>query len=200
MTSNNERGVTGNSEVGVTRDNERGVTSNNERGVTSNSEQGIRKRTYTISSGPRESQLGDIPDIKKNSIRMNNRSKSESGGVKKVNVSSSSASKIRGPTHEKHSQLAHPDIKFVFCGQTLDLDNVSIADSAFTRMESIRVFLESHLGYELFVKAYECVKRVSAWEKEMAVFRLVTEILGGHNIKYFPVLIQLVTFESIYYS
>lgn len=179
--------------------------------------QGIRKRTYTISSSRREGQFGEVPDTNNDKICGTCRSKSESGAAglkippsthkcfikpsavqatktaKKVKVSNLSSSTNQQKTNK-------PSVKFIFCGQTLDLDNVNSTDSEFTRMEAMRVFLETHLGYEVFSNAYQCIKGVSRMDEEKVVCKAVIRILGHENLKYFPLLIQLVSCESIHYS
>ena len=91
-----------------------------------------------------------------------------------------------------------PPCKFMFCERTLHLDNVSSHDSVYTHMEALRMHLEKKLGTKLLTAVYRYVTNVPLEEHER-VKQTVTCMLGDHNMTYFPVLLQLVACEAIYF-
>lgn len=88
--------------------------------------------------------------------------------------------------------------KFTFCGKTLQLDNVSSHDSVYAHMEALRMHLEKKLGTRLLTAVYRYITNVSLEEYER-VTQTVMCMLGEDKMTYFPVLLQLVACETIYF-
>ncbi len=99
---------------------------------------------------------------------------------------------------ENKRKVLPPSCKFTFCGKTLHLDNVSSHDSIYSHMEALRMYLEKELGTRLLTAVYHYVTNVSLEEHER-IKRTVTAILGEDKMTYFPVLLQLVACEAIYF-
>ena len=98
--------------------------------------------------------------------------------------------------NESHTQA--PPCKFTFCEKTLHLDNVSSHDSVYSHMEALRMHLEKKLGTKLLTAVYRYVTNVPSEEHER-VKQIVMCMLGEQNMTYFPVLLQLVACEAIYF-
>lgn len=89
--------------------------------------------------------------------------------------------------------------KFTFCGQTLHLENVSSNDSVFSHIEALRMHLERKLGTRLLAAVYRYVTNSSLEKDDERVRRTVECILGEQNMVYFPVLLQLVACDAVYF-
>ena len=96
------------------------------------------------------------------------------------------------------SNVQTPPCKFTFCEKTLYLDNVSSHDSVYSHMEALRMHLEKKLGTRLLTAVYRYVTNVPSEEHER-VKQTVMCMLGEQNMTYFPVLLQLVACEAIYF-
>ncbi|KAL9958791.1 hypothetical protein ACROYT_G035852 [Oculina patagonica] len=99
---------------------------------------------------------------------------------------------------ENKRNVLAPSCKFTFCGKTLHLDHVASHDSIYSHMEALRMYLEKELGTRLLTAVYHYVTNVSLEEHER-INRTVTAILGEDKMTYFPVLLQLVACEAIYF-
>lgn len=99
---------------------------------------------------------------------------------------------------ENKRKVLPPSCKFTFCGKTLHLDNVSSHDSIYSHMEALRMYLEKELGTRLLTAVYHYVTNVPLEEHER-IRQTVTAILGEDKMTYFPVLLQLVACETIYF-
>lgn len=186
----------------------------------------IRKRTYTVSK-ERRTSVFEIPDVdaKKKcndgnesckdangseirSVLQRDRSSlfidSESAkygnqpGGKQIDSSERECETMVQITPKTSTTALAPSCKFTFCGKTLHLDSVSSRDSIYSRMEALRMYLEKELGTRLLTAVYRYVTNVSLEEHER-IKRTVTAMLGEDNMTYFPVLLQLVACESIYF-
>ena len=88
--------------------------------------------------------------------------------------------------------------KFKHGGETLHLDSVSSSDSIYCRMEALRAYLENELGTNLLTAVYYYVISVSL-EKNEVVKERVKAMLGEDKMTYYPVLLQLIACEAIYF-
>lgn len=195
---------------------------------TTGNEREIRKRTYTVSQERRPSAF-EIPDAdgqKKHNDgngsckggKGSSKDGNGSGNVrdlrnKKLNLCRDNESKIF-ENHFNYETMAHvpaevtgpenkkrvlpPSCKFTFCGKTLHLDNVSSQDSIYSQLEALRMYLEKELGTRLLTAVYRYVTNVSVEEHDR-IKQTVTAMLGEDKMKYFPVLLQLVACEAIYF-
>lgn len=89
--------------------------------------------------------------------------------------------------------------KFTFCGKTLHLENVSSNDSVFSLIEALRMQLERKLGTRLLAAVYRYITNSSIEKDDERVRRTVECILGEQNMVYFPVLLQLVACDAVYF-
>lgn len=89
--------------------------------------------------------------------------------------------------------------KFTFCGKTLHLEDVSSNDSVFSHIEALRMHLERKLGTRLLAAVYRYVTNSSLEKDDERVRRTVECILGEQNMVYFPVLLQLVACDAMYF-
>ena len=96
------------------------------------------------------------------------------------------------------SNTQTPPCKFTFCEKTLHLDDVSSHDSVCTHMEALRMHLEKKLGTKLLTAVYRYVTNAPPEEHER-VKQTVMCMRGEQNMTYFPVLLQLVACEAIYF-
>ena len=180
----------------------------------------IRKRTYTVSQ-ERRSSVFEIPDVDAK-MKCNDGNGKETKSVLQRDKSSlySESAKYKNPPvgkqfesderecetivqitateRENKTKSLAPSCKFTFCGKTLHLENVSSHDSIYSHMEALRMYLEKELGTRLLTAVYRYVTNVSLEEHER-IKRTVTAMLGEDNMTYFPVLLQLVACESIYF-
>lgn len=101
-------------------------------------------------------------------------------------------------TSGNNRKVLPPSNKFTFCGKTLHLDNVSSHDSVYSHMEALRMYLETELGTRLLTAVYRYVTNVSLEEHER-IKQTVKAMLGEDKMTYFPVLLQLVACEAIYF-
>ena len=160
-------------------------------------EREIRKRTYTVSQERRPSAF-EIPEL---------------DGQKKYNDGSGSCKEGKGSDHYEQTmarvteetpaidnkrKVLPPSCKFTFCGKTLHLDNVSSHDSIYSHLEALRMYLEKELGTRLLTAVYRYVTNVSLEEHDR-IKQTVTAMLGEDKMTYFPVLLQLVACEAIYF-
>lgn len=99
---------------------------------------------------------------------------------------------------ENKRNVLPPSCKFTFCGKTLHLDNVSSHDSIYSHLEALRMYLEKELGTRLLTAVYRYVTNVSLDEHDR-IKQNVTAMLGEDKMTYFPVLLQLVACEAIYF-
>ena len=99
---------------------------------------------------------------------------------------------------ESNRKVLPPSCKFTLCGKTLHLDNISSHDSIYSHMEVLRMYLEKELGTRLLTAVYRYVTNVSLEEHER-IKQTVTAMLGEDKMTYFPVLLQLVACEAIYF-
>lgn len=99
---------------------------------------------------------------------------------------------------ENKGKVLPPSCKFTFCGKTLHLDNVSSHDSIYSHLEALRMYLEKELGTRLLTAVYRYVTNVSLEEHER-IKQTVSAMLGEDKMTYFPVLLQLVASEAIYF-
>lgn len=102
------------------------------------------------------------------------------------------------PETENNRKVLSPSCKFTFCGKTLHLDHVSSHDSIYSHMEALRMYLEKELGTRLLTAVYRYVTNVSLKEHER-IKHTVKAMLGEDKMTYFPVLLQLVACEAIYF-
>lgn len=169
-----------------------------------------RKRTYTISHDRRPSEL-EIPEVVgKEHTRSD---KKESEICKDANLSVGQSTKGReceiisqvklknktlGAANQSSTHGQTPSCKFMFCGKTLHLDNVTDHDSVYSQMEALRMHLEEKLGTRLLTAVYRYVTNASLEEHER-VKQTVLCMLGEEYMKYFPVLLQLVACEALYF-
>lgn len=91
-----------------------------------------------------------------------------------------------------------PPVKFTLCGETLQLNNITTADSSFAQIEALRLFLELRLGTSLLTDAYRYLTNASSKE-EGVVYKTVGEILGTDRMAYVPVILQLIACETLFY-
>lgn len=187
---------------------------------TTGKEREIRKRTYTVSQERRPSAF-EIPDAdgQKKHNDGNGSCKGGKGSSKDGNGSGNVRdlrneklslcrdneskifenhfpSEITGPENKR--RVLPPSCKFTFCGNTLHLDNVSSQDSIYSQLEALRMYLEKELGTRLLTAVYRYITNVSLEEHDR-IKQTVTAMLGEDKMKYFPVLLQLVACEAIYF-
>ena len=169
-----------------------------------------RKRTYTISNYPRPSEF-EIPEVVgKEHTRSD---KKESEICKDANLSVGQIAKGRkyeitakanlknqtlGAANQSRTHGQTPRCKFIFCGNTLHLDNVTDHDSVYSHMEALRMHLEEKLGTRLLTEVYRYVTNVPLEEHER-VKQTVLCMLGEEYMTYFPVLLQLLACEALYF-
>ena len=101
-------------------------------------------------------------------------------------------------TEATNTKMATPPCKFTFCGKTLSLDNITNEDSVYAHMEALRMYLETKLGLKLLTDVYRCVTDAALDEQE-ALQERVVRMLGEQNMSYFPVVLQLVASETLYF-
>jgi len=77
------------------------------------------------------------------------------------------------------------------------LPGVSTLDSAFGRIEALRCYLESKLSLERFLQAYNYL--IDPPEDSEESMELMS-ILEKHNMKYIPLINQLIVCEDVYYT
>lgn len=187
---------------------------------TTGKEREIRKRTYTVSQERRPSAF-EIPDADgqkkhndgKGSCKGGKESSKDGNGSEnfrdlrndKLSLCRDNESKsfenhfpaeITGPENKR--RVLPPSCKFTFCGSTLHLDNVSSQDSIYSQLEALRMYLEKELGTRLLTAVYRYITNVSLEEHDR-IKQTVTAMLGEDKMKYFPVLLQLVACEAIYF-
>ena len=167
-------------------------------------EREIRKRTYTISQERRPSAF-QIPELdgQKKYKDGNGSSKGGKGSCKDENGSEhcqQTTVHVKAETTdlEHKRNVVPPSSKFTFCGKTLHLDNVSSHDSIYSHLEALRMYLEKELGTRLLTAVYRYVTNVSLDEHDR-IKQNVTAMLGEDKMTYFPVLLQLVACEAIYF-
>jgi hypothetical protein len=98
---------------------------------------------------------------------------------------------------ESSSKSSSAD-KFSLGGQTLNLPNVSNGDSLYYRIESLRVYLETELGEDKFLKAYRCLKDAEDDSQEdEETEKHLNEILAG-KMEYLSLLNQLLFCEDLF--
>lgn len=99
---------------------------------------------------------------------------------------------------ERDDSFSTSQWKFKHGGKTLHLDSVSSNDSIYSHMEALRLYLEKELGTRLLTAVYRYLVHVSLEDNEM-VRKGAMAMLGEDKMTYFPVLLQLVTCEAIYF-
>ena len=188
----------------------------------------IRKRTYTVSQERRPSAF-EIPDVdgqKKHndgneSYKGGKGCSKDGNGSRNARVLQNEKFSLCRDSESKNCEndfnpetVVHvtaettglenkrkalpPFCKFTFCGKTLHLDNVSSHDSIYSHLEALRMYLEKELGTRLLTAVYRYVTNVSLEEHDR-IKQTVTAMLGEDKMMYFPVLLQLVACEAIYF-
>eukprot|EP00758_Cryptobia_borreli_P014754 Tbor_TRINITY_DN5954_c4_g1::TRINITY_DN5954_c4_g1_i3::g.19319::m.19319/K08857/NEK1_4_5; NIMA (never in mitosis gene a)-related kinase 1/4/5 len=94
------------------------------------------------------------------------------------------------------SEGADPS-KFVLDGQTLHLPNCAGEHPLMSRMESLRIFLESALGADNFLKAYRIMDGVTEDDDEDS-FSKVESYLPKSQHRFIPVIAQLIVCEEYF--
>ena len=75
---------------------------------------------------------------------------------------------------------------------------MSEGDSAFARIEALKMYLEMQLGLEPFLRVYNYMQDPP--EGEDSNNELCRGILGPNKTKFLPLLYQLLVCEDVYYS
>eukprot|EP00743_Colponemidia_sp_Colp-15_P002605 GILK01002822.1.p1 GENE.GILK01002822.1~~GILK01002822.1.p1 ORF type:complete len:897 (-),score=171.16 GILK01002822.1:188-2878(-) len=84
-------------------------------------------------------------------------------------------------------------------GQTLVLANVSAKDSVGYRIENLRVYLEDQMGMDPFIGAYRYLQDTVNEDGE-DIDEALERILGSTNMKFLPLIHQLIYCEDQYYG
>ena len=106
-----------------------------------------------------------------------------------------SGSPARGvPVVRKVARAAPSDaqLKFMYLGSTLPLPGVVPGDSAHTRMEAVRCFLEDRLRLRVLGEAHRLLEGIGGRESNASIVERVRGVLRGHAWSMLPVLVQLV--------
>jgi len=85
---------------------------------------------------------------------------------------------------------------FLYDGKPLALPGVSERDSMAYRLEALRVYLETVLGEDLFIEAYQHVMEETADDEESV------DLKGkmGDKLKFVPLIYQLIVCEDSFYN
>ncbi|OMJ92710.1 hypothetical protein SteCoe_4454 [Stentor coeruleus] len=76
------------------------------------------------------------------------------------------------------------------------LPGVSESDSAFCRIESLRCYLENQLGMDMFLQAYSLLSDPGENDEDSQQLHVV---VGNRNLKFIPLIYQLIVCEDSYY-
>ena len=144
-----------------------------------------------------ESTNDKKPFVKESRDQQQTSSKSAANQQKCENIVQLN-SKIRDSERASSAHAQTPNCKFTLYGNTLQLDNVCAHDSVFSHMEALRMHLEKKLGTRLLTAVYRYVTNASLDEPER-VKKTVFCMLGEDNMTYFPVLLQLLACEEVYF-
>ena len=74
---------------------------------------------------------------------------------------------------------------------------VTSEDSAFGRIEALRCYLENMIGLDRFIEAYAYLMNPPEEDEDNEQVR---DILGKNNVKYMPLICQLIVCEESYYT
>jgi len=77
------------------------------------------------------------------------------------------------------------------------LPGISENDSAFARIETLRCYLESRIGMSRFIQAYEYLSNPPPEDEEN---QQLHEIVGAENVKFIPLIYQMIVCEDSYYT
>lgn len=161
------------------------------------SAKGTRERKTVLVSQNKECRLADESVEDETSLSLQSGKLTNSSEQKPGDILHSNK-KTTDLEAANESNTRTPPCKFTFCEKTLHLDNVSSHDSVYSHMEALRMHLEKKLGTKLLTAVYRYVTNVPSEEHER-VKQIVMCMLGEQNMTYFPVLLQLVACEAIYF-
>lgn len=77
-----------------------------------------------------------------------------------------------------------------------NLPGVQASDSMAYRIEALRVYLETQLGEQPFIAAYQHFVNMNNDDDA----NLIDQIIGAKKIKFLPLIHQLISCEDNYYS
>jgi len=77
------------------------------------------------------------------------------------------------------------------------LPGVTEGDSAFARIEALKMYLEVNVGLEVFLRAYNYMQNLPEMDDNNEQLR---SLLGPASMKFVPLLCQLLVCEDNFYS
>lgn len=88
-------------------------------------------------------------------------------------------------------------MKFILDGKTLKLPNVGPGASLMNRIETLRYFLESHMGEDTLTSCYRAMNNIS--EEEDEAMQGVADLLPSPELqRYIPLIAQLIVCEDVF--
>eukprot|EP01017_Pseudomicrothorax_dubius_P026485 TRINITY_DN2958_c0_g1_i16.p1 TRINITY_DN2958_c0_g1~~TRINITY_DN2958_c0_g1_i16.p1 ORF type:complete len:141 (-),score=43.22 TRINITY_DN2958_c0_g1_i16:97-519(-) len=82
-------------------------------------------------------------------------------------------------------------------GNPLVLPGINDRDSLGLKLEALRIYLEKQIGEDKFYKAYKFILDPPSEEDENSALQAM---LGRENVKFIPLIYQLIVCEDSYYS
>ena len=99
---------------------------------------------------------------------------------------------------EEEEDIEDEQVRFNFVTpEGLPLPGIFPEDSAFAKIEGLRLYLEGELGTDTIVNAYSYLCDPPEGEDDNEQLKI---ILGVENVKFIPLIYQLIVYEDNYFQ
>ena len=99
---------------------------------------------------------------------------------------------------EEEEDFGDEQVRFNFVTpEGLPLPGIFPEDSAYNKIEGLRLYLEGELGTERIINAYTYLCDPPEGEDDTEQLKV---ILGADNVKFIPLIYQLIVYEDNYFN